>query len=61
MSDEEGLKEVREEFLGKLKELTKEMDESGPFFFGKEPTLIDFVIAPWVVSLLSSWPMLCMS
>lgn len=51
MKDEEGLKGVRGEFLEKLKELTKEMDPSGPFFFGAEPTLLDFVVAPWVVSI----------
>ncbi|EME40095.1 hypothetical protein DOTSEDRAFT_179032 [Dothistroma septosporum NZE10] len=51
MSDTEGLGRVREEFLGKWKELTKEMDPTGPFFFGEEPSLIDFVIAPWVVRL----------
>jgi glutathione S-transferase len=53
MDDEEGLKEAREDFLGKLKELTGEMDKTGPFFFGSEPSLIDFVIAPWVVSFFS--------
>ena len=47
--DKEGLKEVREEFVAKWKEFTKEMDKDGPFFFGKEPSLIDFVVAPWVV------------
>lgn len=52
MSDGEGLQEVRGEFLGKLKELVGEMDGEGPFFFGSEPGLIDFVIAPWVVSFL---------
>lgn len=52
MSDEEGLEEVRGEFLGKLKEFMGEMDSTGPFFFGKEPSLIDFVVAPWIVSPL---------
>jgi hypothetical protein len=33
-----------------LKELTKEMDADGPFFFGPSPSLIDFVVAPWIVS-----------
>ncbi|UJO24036.1 Glutathione S-transferase omega-1 [Fulvia fulva] len=51
MSDSEGLSVVREEFLSKWKELTNEMDPTGPFFFGAEPSLIDFVIAPWVVRL----------
>lgn len=42
---------MREEFLGKLKEFAKEMHPSGPFFLGEEPSLIDFVVAPWVVRL----------
>lgn len=50
MSDKEGLAEARNEFVGKWKEFTQEMDKDGPFFFGKEPSLIDFVVAPWVVS-----------
>ena len=53
MDDKAGLDEVRQEFVGKWKELTKEMDETGPFFFGEEPSLIDFVIAPWAVSMVS--------
>ena len=57
MDDKEGLDEARQEFLGKLKELTKEMDSKGPFFFGAEPSLIDFVVAPWIVSFsfFSRW------
>ena len=51
MSDGEGLEEVRKEFVGKWKEFTKEMDGEGPFFLGGEPSLIDFVVAPWAVSL----------
>jgi glutathione S-transferase len=50
-SDEVGLRGVREEFLGKLKEFAGEMDAEGPFFLGSEPSLIDFVVAPWVVRL----------
>lgn len=49
--EEGGLKAVREEFLGKLKEFAAEMHPEGPFFLGKEPSLIDFVVAPWVVRL----------
>ncbi|KAK7473034.1 hypothetical protein VKT23_001138 [Stygiomarasmius scandens] len=48
-SDDEGLKKLRDEFLGHLREWTKEMDKEGPFFAGKEPSLADFTIAPWVV------------
>lgn len=50
MTDEEGLEEARSEFLAKLKEFAKEMDREGPFFLGEEPSLIDFVVAPWMVS-----------
>lgn len=59
-SDEEGLKEVRDEFLGYLKEFTKEMDGEGPYFLGKEASLIDFVIAPWAVSIGSLLTRSCM-
>ena len=52
LEDEEGLDVVRKEFLGKLKELAAEMDKEGPYFLGKEPGLIDFVVAPWIVCLL---------
>jgi len=41
----------RREFLGLLKEFAKEMDESGPYFFGAEPKMIDFMLAPWAVRL----------
>ena len=27
------------------------MDETGPFFFGEEPSLVDFVMAPWAIRL----------
>ena len=49
MSDKEGLAEVQKEFLGHWKTLASEMDPEGPFFLGKEPSLIDFVVAPWAV------------
>lgn len=50
MSDKEGLAEARNDFVGKWRDFTQEMDKDGPFFFGSEPSLIDFVVAPWVVS-----------
>ena len=31
------LEEARTEFLDSLKEFTKQMDQDGPFFLGKEP------------------------
>ena len=35
MEDTDGLNEAHQEFLSKLKEFTKEMHTSGPFFLGK--------------------------
>ncbi|KAF2234217.1 glutathione S-transferase [Viridothelium virens] len=46
-----GLDRVRKELLGRLKEFAKEMDGEGPWFFGQEPSLVDLVLAPWVVRL----------
>ncbi|KAI5236572.1 hypothetical protein E4T43_08557 [Aureobasidium subglaciale] len=51
MSDTKGLEEARQEFLGHLKEFTKEMDSEGPYFSGKDVGLIDLVVAPWAVRL----------
>jgi len=48
---QDGLKEKQQEFLGYIKEFTKEMDKEGPYFLGKEFSLIDVVITPWVVRL----------
>ena len=47
----DGLKERQTEFLNHLKEFTSEMDPEGPFFLGKEFTLIDIVLAPWAERL----------
>ncbi|KAK4698011.1 hypothetical protein P7C71_g145, partial [Lecanoromycetidae sp. Uapishka_2] len=49
--DQGTIETVRSEFLGTLKEFTNAMDEHGPFFLGKEPSLVDFVLAPWAVRL----------
>ncbi|KAF1956553.1 glutathione S-transferase [Byssothecium circinans] len=43
--------EQREEFLGHLKEFTREMDGEGPFFMGKEFGMVDIVMAPWALRL----------
>lgn len=51
MSDTQGLAAKRTDFLSKLLEFAREMDPTGPFFLGAEPSLIDFVVAPWVVRL----------
>ena len=53
MSDEEGLEEARKEFLSTWRKFAGEMEGEGPFFLGKEPSLIDFVVAPWAVRLSS--------
>ncbi|KAI4134404.1 MAG: hypothetical protein LQ347_001562 [Umbilicaria vellea] len=45
------IEKVRSEFLGYLKEFVDEMNEEGPFFLGREPSLIDFLMAPWAVRL----------
>ena len=42
---------MRNEFLSKLKEFAAEMHPTGPFFLGSDPSLIDFVVAPWVMRL----------
>jgi len=62
--DMSGLATVREEFLKTLKEFAAEMlattndagsdvsaNTTGPFFLGANPSLVDFVIAPWIVRL----------
>jgi glutathione S-transferase len=41
------LEEARQEFLDSLKDFTNQMDKEGPFFFGKEPMLVDFIAAPF--------------
>lgn len=51
MTDESGLAEARTELAKHLAEFTKEMDPTGPFFLGKEPALVDFVLAPWAVRM----------
>ncbi|PQE12879.1 Glutathione-S-transferase theta GST protein [Rutstroemia sp. NJR-2017a BBW] len=45
------LSEHRSQFLAHLKSFTTEMDASGPYFNGSEPSLIDFCLAPWAVRL----------
>ena len=45
------IQDVRGEFLDTLRQFAEAMFEEGPFFFGEEPTLVDFVMAPWAVRL----------
>lgn len=46
-----GLERLRQEFLGHLKEWTREMHADGPFFLGDQVALPDLVLAPWAVRL----------
>ncbi|KAB8228749.1 uncharacterized protein BDW43DRAFT_290375 [Aspergillus alliaceus] len=46
-----GLEEVRQEFLGSLKEWTREMHTDGPFFLGGHISLPDLVLAPFAIRL----------
>lgn len=48
---DEGLQNACNEFRGHIKEFTKEMHPKGPYFMGAEPTMIDFIIAPWAVRM----------
>ena len=45
------IEKVRSEFLDYLRQFAEAMDPEGPFFLGKEPSLVDFVLAPWAVRL----------
>jgi len=49
--EDTGLFKVRDDFLSHLKQFTEEMNPTGPFFFGKEISLIDLIIAPWAMRL----------
>lgn len=46
-----GIKSVRADFLGRLKEWVREMHPDGPFFLGAEMGLPDVAFAPWAVRL----------
>ena len=45
------LDHVRSEFLETLRQFAQAIDQSGPFFLGSDPSLVDFVLAPWAVRL----------
>ena len=45
------LEEARSDLLKALKEFTNAMDETGPYFFGSQPMMVDFSLAPWAVRL----------
>lgn len=49
--DQGSIDAVRSDFLETLKQFADAMDQDGPFFLGKEPSLVDFTLAPWAVRL----------
>ena len=51
--EDEGLATFRDDFVDKLKRFTEETDSEGPFFLGRELSLIDLILAPcaWAVRL----------
>lgn len=48
---EKTIDDVRNGFLDTLKQFAAAMDDEEPFFLGKEPTLVDFAMAPWAIRL----------
>ncbi|PWY78460.1 glutathione S-transferase [Aspergillus sclerotioniger CBS 115572] len=47
----EGLHQARQDFLSTLKEWSREIHPTGPYFLGEEFTLPDVVLAPWAFRL----------
>ena len=45
----QSLDEARADYLDKLKEFAGAMNKTGPFFAGKEPSIVDFQLAPWAL------------
>ncbi|ATZ46713.1 Bcgst8 [Botrytis cinerea B05.10] len=42
---------IRNKFLTSLYEFTQEMHPIGPYFTGKEPCIVDYVLAPWALRI----------
>ncbi|TGO63678.1 hypothetical protein BCON_0011g00180 [Botryotinia convoluta] len=42
---------IRNRFLTSLYEFTQEMHPIGPYFTGKEPCIVDYVLAPWALRI----------
>ena len=49
--EDKTIENLRAEFLDTLQQFSEAMDGTGPFFLGNEPSLVDFVMAPWAVRL----------
>lgn len=45
------IEDARAEFLGRLKTFIVEADEEGPFFLGKQYSMVDVMLTPWLVRL----------
>lgn len=45
------IEEVRQDFLGQLKIFIKAADPTGPFFLGDQISMVDIMLAPWLVRL----------
>ena len=45
------IEQVRKEFLGHVEEFVRQMDEEGPWFLGREFSLVDVALAPWAKRL----------
>lgn len=45
------IEDARSEFLGNIKTLVQQMDDSGPWFLGERFSLVDVMLAPWAKRL----------
>jgi glutathione S-transferase len=50
-AEDPGLSKARSEFHSYLQQFTEEMDPQGPYFLGKEISLVDLIIAPSALRL----------